>query len=318
MPQRILFTLLVAFFVAMPADAESPPELVPDLVQVLELDAPQADVWKAFTTPALASKWMAPVVAYDLRTGGTMKTNYDKSAGIGGPGTIVHHIIALQAPHLAVMQTKAPENNPFRNVLKDMTGTWRFEALSPHRTRITLGMHGWPATDEARRVRAFFEKANPVVLAKLKVLFPDLPPAAKTMQRMRTLIGSWDAELTLGARKLIIRKEVREGPSAKSLISTTSFGKAGARRLHKHEQVWLEAQGACQFRALDDRGGSVHGTVRSDGEHDVLWDFVEHGKAMRLRISTGTGDTHRFAVLARGSDGKYVEQFAVDYRRAKD
>ena len=314
---RILSVLVLVSLVPLLAWAEEKPEAVPDLIQVIELDAPLADVWKAFTTNEEAAKWMAPVVEIDLRSGGTMKTNYSKEAGIGGPGTIVHHILALDAPHLLVAKTEAPEGNPFKNVLQHLTGSWRFEALSPTKTRVTLGMHGWPAGTESKGVRAFFERANPGVLKKLQTLFPPQVPGKDAMARMRTIVGSWDATLELGGRTLIIRKEIHPGPGGKGLVVTTAFGPEGERRLHKHEQVWLESDGAdCRFRALDDKGGSVAGSLRCDGDADVLWDFEDRGRAMRLRMSTGAGDGHRFAVQTRGKDGTYAEMFHVDYKRA--
>ncbi|HXP62444.1 MAG TPA: SRPBCC domain-containing protein [Dongiaceae bacterium] len=45
-------------------------------------------VWEAFATEEGLKKWVAPVVALDLRVGGTLSTHYDKKASIGSPGTI--------------------------------------------------------------------------------------------------------------------------------------------------------------------------------------------------------------------------------------
>ena len=45
-------------------------------------------VWNVFATEEGLKKWVAPVVALDLRIGGTLSTHYDKTASIGSPGTI--------------------------------------------------------------------------------------------------------------------------------------------------------------------------------------------------------------------------------------
>src|ERR1700737_4322786 len=45
-------------------------------------------VWLAFSTEKGLRCWIAPVVRLDLRTGGSLSTNYDKTAAIGSPGTI--------------------------------------------------------------------------------------------------------------------------------------------------------------------------------------------------------------------------------------
>jgi peptidoglycan-associated lipoprotein len=44
------------------------------------------NVWKAWTTPSGLSKWIAPVVAIDLKIGGSISTNYDEKATIGNAG----------------------------------------------------------------------------------------------------------------------------------------------------------------------------------------------------------------------------------------
>lgn len=312
-----LVAALAAVCLAWPAAADEKPVSVPDLVQTFELDASVDAVWKAFTTDELAAKWMAPVVEIDLRTGGTIKTNYDAEAGIGGPGTIVHDIVALDAPHLLVGRTQAPDGNPFQGVIEHVTGTWRFEALAADRTRIHLGMHGWPATERAKQVRAFFAQANPGVLKKLETLFPPRPSTQDALVRMRKIVGTYDGSLEVEGRTLLIRKTIRPGPGGHGLECKTSFGPEGQRHVHKHELVWLEkASGRVRFRALDAQGGSVGGVLRCDGAHDVIWDFEEQGQHVRMRMDTKAGAGHRFSVAVRDGDGAYQERFAVDYAKA--
>ena len=57
------------------------------------IPATPKEVWKAFATEEGLKKWMAPVVALDLRIGGTVSTHYDKNASIGSPGTIRSGIV---------------------------------------------------------------------------------------------------------------------------------------------------------------------------------------------------------------------------------
>lgn len=317
--------VLVIALASSTARAEDDPKPdavdVPDLVQTIELNGSVEAVWKACTTDEEAVKWMAPVVEFDLRSGGSFKTNYNKAAGIGGPGTIVHRILAVDAPRLLVARTEAPEGNPFRGVVEHLTGVWRFEALGPKRTRLVLGMHGWPQTQRGAQVRAFFVQANPGVLKTLAALFPeDEADAAAVMERMKALLGTWEGALEMQGRTLPIRKEIRPGPGGKGLESKTLFGPEGNRRLHKHELVWTDAAtGRVRFRALDDRGGSVAGDLHAEGADEVVWDFVDGQakRAMRLRMGPGAEDTHRFAVQAKGADGTFTELFHVVYRRVK-
>ena len=92
---RIVATAVFALIAYRPASAQQVHTI--NLVteskeRVLRIEAiipatPKA-VWKAFATEEGLKKWMAPVVALDLRVGGTLSTHYNKTASIGSPGTI--------------------------------------------------------------------------------------------------------------------------------------------------------------------------------------------------------------------------------------
>ena len=60
------------------------------------IPASPKDVWKAFSTEEGLKKWMSPVIALDLKIGGSVASQYDKKASIGSPGTIrlgiVHYL----------------------------------------------------------------------------------------------------------------------------------------------------------------------------------------------------------------------------------
>lgn len=322
----LLAALALGLVLASPAaqgeDDPSPETVeVPDLVQTLVLDGAVEDVWRTCTTAEEAVKWLAPVVEFDLRSGGSFKTNYDKAAGIGGPGTIVHRILAVDAPHLLVARTEAPEGNPFRDVVQHLTGVWRFEPLGPKRTRLVLGSYGWPQTERGARVRAFFERANPTVLKTLASLFPqEEADTATVMQRMRALVGTWEGSLSMQGRAVPIRREIRPGPGGLGYESRTLVGPEGERRLYRHALVWTDAAtGRVHFRALDQHGGSVAGELASAGVDELVWDFVDERaqRSLRFRMGPTGADTHRFAVLAKGEDGSFAERFHVVYRRVE-
>ena len=317
----VLAILAAGAAIGLPALAEDAPERVPDLVQTFEVDAPVADVWAAFTTKEVAEKWMVPLAEFDLRSGGTMKTTYDEEAGIGGPGTIVHNLLAVVPERLLVGKTDAPDGNPFKESLKTVTGTWRFEPLGPARTRLHLGMHDWESTDDARRTRAFFETANPGVLEQLKKLFPDRESGAPVLEVLARLEGTWTH--TAKARDgsdFHITNRVTRGPGETCFVMTTSFGPPATERLHKHTQVWLDkASGVVQWNALDERGGRVFGSVWKEGDATLVWQFEEADASgnvgtHRMQRVIESDDRHVFTVLSRGADGTYTPNFAVPLR----
>ena len=70
------------------------------------------DVWKVWTAPQELSKWIAPVVAIDLRIGGTISTNYDQKAAIGNPGTIPLPIINYIEKQLITLKVNLNDKFP--------------------------------------------------------------------------------------------------------------------------------------------------------------------------------------------------------------
>lgn len=106
--------------------------------------APVAEVWKAFTTQEGMRSWMVPVAEVDLRVGGTLKTNYNRQAKIGDPGTIVHHILSFEPERMLATRYTAPESAPDWAKLGQATWVvYRFEPVSPQETRVVVSMMGW-------------------------------------------------------------------------------------------------------------------------------------------------------------------------------
>lgn len=318
-PLRLALPLCCALFLlvsSVQAEDEQDAHEV-DVMQTFVLDAPRDEVWQAFTDETIAQKWFAPLMKIDLRTGGSYKATYNPAAGLDGPGVITHHILALDAPRLAVMRTSVKEGHPFYGLIDKLVGTWRFEALPGGRTRLHLGMHGWPDTPRSRQVQGYFKQMNPQVLAKLQALFPKPPSGAEALQRMATIVGEYDATLEMGGRTLQIHKSIRKGPGGKGFICITSFGAEGARRVHKHEQVWIDAQGIARFNAIDEGGGHVAGRLLPEGDGAVVWNFEQGGRTMRLYMSTDKGEAHTFRVEEQHVGGSWKPHFSVDYKRAE-
>jgi len=314
--RRLAFVLVVSTALVLSptthAEEEDAAHQV-DIMQTFVLDAPREEVWKAFTDERIAKKWFAPLIKIDLRTGGTFKASYDPARGLDGPGVITHHILALDAPSLAVMRTSVKEGHPFYGLIDKLVGTWRFEALPGDRTRLHLGTHGWPDTPRSRATQKYFQQANPQVLAQLKKLFPAPGSGAEAMKRLATLVGTYTSKLESARGTLLIHKAIEKGPGGKGFLATTSFGPEGARRVHKREQVWLDGEGVARFHALGDDGGSVTGRLYPEGESAVVWQFEDKGKTMRLYMTTGSAAGHVFRVEQRQEDASWKPLFSVDY-----
>lgn len=133
-----------------------------------DLDLPAGEAWDLFTTKAGIESWMVPVCEVDFRIGGTIKTNYDKSSGIGGPGTIVHHILSYEPGRMYSSRFTAPATaKAAKGVAEQGWGVTTFEPRGPNRTRVRLAMCGWGRGADWDRAERFFTLGNRVTLQQL-------------------------------------------------------------------------------------------------------------------------------------------------------
>lgn len=133
-----------------------------------DLDLPAGEAWELFTTKAGIESWMVPICEVDFRIGGTIKTNYNEQAGIGGPGTIVHHILSYEPGRMYTSRFTAPERaKAAKGVAEKSWGVTTFESRGPNRTRIRLAFCGWGRGADWDRAETFFTVGNRVTLLSL-------------------------------------------------------------------------------------------------------------------------------------------------------
>ncbi|WP_340589451.1 SRPBCC family protein [Erythrobacter alti] len=154
-------------------DAEPVSQLVPvaegeqALMQSLVLDAPVDEVWSRFTTSEGAASWMAPVAEVDLRSGGTISTNYNACATTQDSGTITLDIVNLVPERFLILQTDlsassdaAWMNEAILERSPDMANLIEFEALGEGQTRVTSWGLGYGTGEEWEQVIGFFIAGN--------------------------------------------------------------------------------------------------------------------------------------------------------------
>lgn len=182
--------LVLALAVAAATFAQekpAPPELTgkltpasyPDGTRVLRheatVNASPAQVWEKFTTKAGIESWMVPLAEIDLRVGGQMKTTYSKEQGIGGPGTIVHTLLAYDPERMLTWRLdKAPDSAPPH--IKAMVGTWwtlYLEPVGERRTRVNITQAGYRDGELWDQAIAHFDRGNAWTLQQLVKAFPD-------------------------------------------------------------------------------------------------------------------------------------------------
>ena len=135
-------------------------------------------VWKAWTTPQELSKWIAPVVAIDLKIGGTISTNYDQKAAIGAAGTIRLPIINYIEKQLITFKVNLNEkfSNSTRNEDHNLQEIVQIVDLGDGKTKVVSSMLGWGAGKDWDQTYDFFARGNEWTYGQLAKYLSSLVP----------------------------------------------------------------------------------------------------------------------------------------------
>jgi uncharacterized protein YndB with AHSA1/START domain len=120
------------------------------------------NVWKAWTAPQELSRWIAPVVAIDLKIGGTIWTNYDEKATIGTAGTIQLPIINYLEKEIITLKVKLNESFPksVRDEDRNLQEIVQIVDLGNGKTKVVSSMVGWGTGKDWDQTYEFFARGN--------------------------------------------------------------------------------------------------------------------------------------------------------------
>ena len=183
MIKKLLAITALAGVWALPTHAQSPMSgSVIDagsddrtLVHVEEFDVPVSELWALYTQGEEVERWMAPVAQVDLRSGGSIRTNYNACATIGDEGTITLDILAYVPERLLLLhsdlepQREAAWMNEtiFAN-RERLYNLIEFEELEAERSRIVSWGLGYGQSEEWATMVAFFERGNAFSYGQLR------------------------------------------------------------------------------------------------------------------------------------------------------
>lgn len=169
---RLLMTLAVLAF-ASPAFADvtvcsrTEPAGERTLCHEAVIGASAHDAWALFSTSEGLSSWLAPVVAIDLRPGGTFETSYAGRA-IGDGRNIRNRVVAFAPESLLVIQVaQAPPGFAHAEEVRTLTTVIAFEPVDATHTRVRVSMLGYREGAAFDALYGFFDAGNAWTLNKL-------------------------------------------------------------------------------------------------------------------------------------------------------
>lgn len=131
------------------------------------------EAWKLFTTTEGLKKWLAPVVAINMKTGGYIRSNYDSSKTLEDSSSIQLDIINYIEYQMLTLKVTLNNNFPqeARNTDKNLQEILEFEDAGNGKTKITSSMIGWGTGDAWNKTYDFFVRGNIYTYEEILKLF---------------------------------------------------------------------------------------------------------------------------------------------------
>ena len=146
-------------------------EKVLRLETILPVDKKAA--WQLFTTDEGLKKWIAPLAHIELKIGGYILTNYDKTKSLVDSSSIKLPIINFIEQELFTLKVEL--NNNFTNNVQredsNLQEIIQFISVGPKKTKIISSMVGWGQGDDWTKTYNFFVKGNIYTYEELLKIF---------------------------------------------------------------------------------------------------------------------------------------------------
>lgn len=120
------------------------------------------ETWKLFTTDEKLQKWMAPLSHIELKSGGYILTNYDKSKSLSDSSSIKLPIISFIDNEILVLKVILNDNfvKSVRESDANLQEVIQFTKVDNKHTKIVSSMIGWGTGADWDKTYDFFVKGN--------------------------------------------------------------------------------------------------------------------------------------------------------------
>ena len=164
---RALMAVL-ALLIACGSAAQS---LAPDIIVVKTINAPVADVWKAWTTTDGIESFFAPKAAkVEPWVGGAFELWFGVDQPEGSRGSENCKFHSVKPMEQLVFEWNAPPTIPAIRPLRTLVYL-DFKPLPDNKTEVTLRNFGYGVGEEWDKTKAYFSRAWPAVMANLEKRF---------------------------------------------------------------------------------------------------------------------------------------------------
>jgi uncharacterized protein YndB with AHSA1/START domain len=139
------------------------------------LDAPVAEVFRAWTTEEGVKSFFAPGAHIDLKVDGLYEIYFQPTAEPGHRGAEGMRILALEPDRRFAFTWSAPHDQPYVRGQRTMV-VLDFDSLGPARTHLRFSQVGWGEGPEWDAAFQYFDRVwNQFVLPNLKYRFQKGP-----------------------------------------------------------------------------------------------------------------------------------------------
>ena len=143
--------------------------LAPDIAVTKVVNAPVAEVWRAWTTPeGLEGFWVPKAARVEPVAGGAYELWFAPNAPEGSRGSEGCRVHSVRPMEQFVFEWSAPPTIPGIRTLRTLVYV-DFRPLDPGRTEVTLRNFGYGDGEDWAKTRAYFDRAwNNVMTALVK------------------------------------------------------------------------------------------------------------------------------------------------------
>jgi hypothetical protein len=122
----------------------------------------QTAAWKLFTADEKLMKWIAPLAHIELRSGGYIVTNYDKTKSLSDSSSIKLPITSFIDHELLVLKVILNGNfvKSVRDSDQNLQEVIQFVKVDDQHTKIVSSMIGWGTGPDWDKAYEFFIKGN--------------------------------------------------------------------------------------------------------------------------------------------------------------